>query len=251
MRCPRCGYEWSAKVPNPKECPRCKSRLDYSPGPPRAPKFRIEKKEVEKGMSGRLPWVAATIVIVIAAGLGAWALTQPTLAPATFSVGELSVFSNGTLVGRGWTQGQSGWQGIENIFLIKYDKGDNTRAFDDQSENWLSSNSVINENGQSINVPYEQYFDIVVDVTLYAPDNLAYASKENLYVYMKWSGYTTGSDNSFNEPSSAKEFVYDGGGGGTSGYVKVNVRFNNGGAHWKIPAASQLSLDEVKLFGWK
>ena len=29
MRCPRCGYKWEAKIPKPKECPRCKGRLDF------------------------------------------------------------------------------------------------------------------------------------------------------------------------------------------------------------------------------
>lgn len=29
MRCPRCGYRWEPKVPKPKECPRCKCRLDW------------------------------------------------------------------------------------------------------------------------------------------------------------------------------------------------------------------------------
>jgi len=28
MRCPRCGYEWEPKIHRPKECPRCKQRLD-------------------------------------------------------------------------------------------------------------------------------------------------------------------------------------------------------------------------------
>ncbi|MFN4133381.1 MAG: hypothetical protein ACK4GQ_03325 [Candidatus Hadarchaeales archaeon] len=149
-------------------------------------------------------------------------------------------------------QGNSGWQGIENIYLVKYDKGDNTKDYSLQSENWLTSTSYISASGQSINIPYEQYFDIVVDVTLYAPDNLAYAAKENLYVYMSWSGYTSGSDNSFNEPASAKEFVYGSENlGTTAGYVKVNVRFTNAGAHFKIPAASQLNLDAVRLYGWK
>ncbi|GAI37344.1 unnamed protein product, partial [marine sediment metagenome] len=27
-KCPRCGYEWTPRVADPKECPRCKGRLD-------------------------------------------------------------------------------------------------------------------------------------------------------------------------------------------------------------------------------
>lgn len=29
MRCVKCGYEWAPRKPDPKSCPRCKSRLDY------------------------------------------------------------------------------------------------------------------------------------------------------------------------------------------------------------------------------
>ena len=37
-KCPYCNYEWQAKVPEPKECPRCKRMLgiiakDYSLSP--------------------------------------------------------------------------------------------------------------------------------------------------------------------------------------------------------------------------
>jgi len=27
--CYRCDYEWSSRVKEPKECPRCKARLDH------------------------------------------------------------------------------------------------------------------------------------------------------------------------------------------------------------------------------
>jgi hypothetical protein len=78
MRCPSCGYEWKPRVPNPKECPRCKARMNYVTGPVGAPRLRPEKREVRRIMAGRLPWVAATIVvIVVAAGLAAWALMAP------------------------------------------------------------------------------------------------------------------------------------------------------------------------------
>ncbi len=29
MNCPKCSYEWESRVAEPKECPRCKTRLDY------------------------------------------------------------------------------------------------------------------------------------------------------------------------------------------------------------------------------
>jgi rubrerythrin len=29
MKCPQCNYEWEPRKPDPKACPRCKTRLDY------------------------------------------------------------------------------------------------------------------------------------------------------------------------------------------------------------------------------
>ena len=29
MLCPKCNYEWISRVKYPKECPRCKRRLDF------------------------------------------------------------------------------------------------------------------------------------------------------------------------------------------------------------------------------
>ena len=28
-KCWKCGYEWDSRIESPKECPRCKTRLDY------------------------------------------------------------------------------------------------------------------------------------------------------------------------------------------------------------------------------
>lgn len=28
-KCPYCNYEWESRIDNPKECPRCKRRLDH------------------------------------------------------------------------------------------------------------------------------------------------------------------------------------------------------------------------------
>lgn len=27
VKCPKCGYEWEARIPNPKACPMCKQYL--------------------------------------------------------------------------------------------------------------------------------------------------------------------------------------------------------------------------------
>ncbi len=30
IHCPKCPYSWTPRVKNPKECPRCKQRLDIT-----------------------------------------------------------------------------------------------------------------------------------------------------------------------------------------------------------------------------
>ena len=30
MKCKKCKYEWKSRKKDPKACPRCKTRLDYS-----------------------------------------------------------------------------------------------------------------------------------------------------------------------------------------------------------------------------
>ena len=30
MKCCKCDYQWETRIENPKACPRCKSRLDWS-----------------------------------------------------------------------------------------------------------------------------------------------------------------------------------------------------------------------------
>lgn len=30
MECNKCDYDWESRIENPKECPRCKTRLDYN-----------------------------------------------------------------------------------------------------------------------------------------------------------------------------------------------------------------------------
>ena len=29
-KCSKCGYKWDGRVPHPKNCPRCKARLDLT-----------------------------------------------------------------------------------------------------------------------------------------------------------------------------------------------------------------------------
>ena len=44
-QCPYCKHEWEARVDNPKECPRCKNRLDYQRKKPYKYNTTMEEKE--------------------------------------------------------------------------------------------------------------------------------------------------------------------------------------------------------------
>jgi len=105
-------------VPNPRECPRCKVRLDYTPKRVRAPKKIVEEEirpEVRSKMSERLPWVAAAVIIIGIAAIGAWVLTAPgpSVAPSvTPSTGMDSwsgaLFGTGTYPGDMWASAVGG-----------------------------------------------------------------------------------------------------------------------------------------------
>lgn len=167
MKCPRCGYEWESRIPNPKECPRCKQRMDY-----------VGALEIKKGGVKKVTtrtWGAIALIIVVAAGLGIyawapWAEVTPVtpVTPAWSSV----VF--------GAAPAKSG---IENIYIMKSKQEPNPVTYDigtDLSghENILA---VITESGQTGNIPYFKNFDVVIAVKAH-DDNLAYVQKENVKV---------------------------------------------------------------------
>ena len=45
MKCPRgkCGYEWESRVFEPRECPKCKKRLDWEIGDYTLPEVSSDK----------------------------------------------------------------------------------------------------------------------------------------------------------------------------------------------------------------
>jgi hypothetical protein len=284
MKCPRCGYEWMAKVPNPKECPRCKGRLDYTPGVVGAPRFRMEKKEVSKGMSGRLPWVAATVVIVIAAGLAAWALSQPPVSPGPVAPAQGTI--TGVASGTPWSFFAAAIpenSGIENVYICDNDVGgtpvedllsDTSTENENLADHWLgnvpdnyllngSSDPIIDENQDNATIPYERDFCIVVAVKVAADETyvgnkaaakyVAYVNPENMYVYVAWSGSLTGSENT---QLTGYEYAFDNdvpwqsGASNSIGFARVNCVITNSDDGFRLPAGGNLSLDPIRLWGW-
>lgn len=191
MKCPRCGYEWKPKISQPKECPRCKGRMDYL-GTVGAPKI---KKGGEKEMASKLPWATVTVIIIVAA-IGAWAIFGG--APAAPPTGWTAVL--------GMIEGV----GIENIYLM-----DNTKTYSltgDLSghENILEyegQDVVITSTGLTENIPYGAGFDFVVAIRV-PSDNVANLAVENIMAELAATGaISLSADNS----TDAEEYVFDSG----------------------------------------
>lgn len=189
MKCPRCGYDWEPKVPSPKECPRCKARLDYAPRHVGAPRIGMKKKEVKKEMTSRLPWVAAALIIVAAVGayaiFGVQQVTQPTLAQG------LGISGTGTVKAvrpplpptvTVWAAAPV-YSGIENIYIMKSRILPNPVTYDIATnlsghENILA---VFTATAQVGYIPADTAFDVVIAVKGH-DDNLAYIVEENVMV---------------------------------------------------------------------
>jgi ssRNA-specific RNase YbeY (16S rRNA maturation enzyme) len=270
MKCPRCEYVWEPKVPNPKECPRCKVRLDYVPGPVGAPKLKIER-EVKKEMSSRLPWVAATVIIVVAAGLGAWALSTPstTVNPSTGGAGTATGVFGGIaqgLIENTFADNKSGI-GIENIYIIDFMDGENGQNFRDQPTAWIvesdNNKSIIYCSGDTAEIPYENTFAIVVAVRIQA-ENIAYLTKDNmqnvmsfLYGGSEWKENSDDGNLDTVPDANGGEFVFcnnyidkTASSGALDGYVMMNHVCDNGGAGYVLKAGGSITIQD-NFYAWK
>jgi hypothetical protein len=230
MKCPRCGYEWEPKVLNPKECPRCKARLDYAPGVVGAP--RIGKKGGEKVMVSKLTWATAMILIVAVVGVGAWAILSgaPAVPPSTGEWSSTSVL--------GFTGGQK--SGIVAVYIAKLGQ--------DYDDNWESANTdnyylKQTASGQTGNIPYETPFVILVEVVGH-DDNMAYLNLDNLKVELEVTGsFTKSAENT--DGGDGTEYLF----ALTSNEIGVNAVWDNGGSGFKLPAGGSITYT-TKLWLW-
>lgn len=262
MRCSRCGYEWRPKVPSPKECPRCKTRLDYkTPTPPGTP---VEKKmEVSKGMPSKLPWLATAVIIVVAVGAVAW------LWPTAAAPGWTQLVPTVTLTrvgdrlvvqAMGLKSGDYGSFGIENIYIIKSTFTPGTSG-DAQLGNVYAT---INTDGQTVDIPYEESFGIAVEFIVRG-DNVAYFKLENVYEYISISGAFSETDNQLNTGTDWSESRLSGttkGGitdnatdGAVGKYYKWDVMRvqaikDNGGNWYKLAAGASIDFT-LTVYSWK
>jgi len=245
MKCPRCGYEWESKIPDPKECPRCKGRLDYTPGPVGAPK--IGKKGGEKVMTSKLTWATAMILIVAVAGVGAWAVLGTPGAPAGTATIN-AIVGQGTVFAAGHPAGNA--SGIENVYILQHGQGDNEN--DNLSGNAHLLGTITATTG-SCSIAYETTFDIVVAVQA-GTDNMAYVKIDNMKVGLQISGsFTLAEENAGGTTNShmAQHSWDNSGYGTTSGYLRINAIWDNNGAGYKLLAGESISLTNIRLWGWK
>lgn len=234
MKCPRCGYEWKPKIPQPKECPRCKGRMDYL-GVMGVPKI---KKGGEKEMTSKLPWATVAVIIVVAA-IGVWAL-YGTPAGEVTPPGQPATINVPTAPGIAFAKGIPTYSGIENIYIMQhktnsYSNTENLREHENLQV-YQGNKAVIEDTGQPAeNVPYENLFDIVVAVKGHT-DNMAYVVKENMYVRVVITGAF--SDDVSSLTTGARYVFQD----GTPTFIRVNHVFDNGGSGYKLKAGENISL---------
>lgn len=213
-------------------------------------------------MSSKFPWVAATVIIVIAAGLGAWALSTPaTTTPP--SAGTARIVGGGSLggdlSGSVWAL-QSDNNGIENIYIIDTGTGNDNANYKDQPLVWIvpstAGDSVIQAGDNTVNIPYENTFDIVTAVWIQA-ENVAYLDNENVQVYLSITGTFSDTDNTEVAEADGTDFdVYESlyehlpGNQNLSGYVRINFRADNAGNGYYLPAGGSINITAT-VYAWK
>jgi hypothetical protein len=215
-------------------------------------------KEVSERMTTkRLPWIAAAVVIVVAVGLGSWVLLQPA---AVTHGWNLWTTVSGPLNGPiavGLLSGSYGDYGIENIFIMKH----GTYGLDNNPANWVKGTHYhenISYNNQTVNIPYEELFDIVVVVKIRG-ENVAYLTWENVYTSISISGAFTKSDNSLDTGTTdwARSTWYDNdaplgavGKQNQSKYLRFYYQLDNGGSGFKLAAGTSINFSE-NIYTWK
>jgi len=226
--------------------------LDYRvQAPPGTP---IEKKvEVVRRMPSKLPWLAV-IIVVAAVGLG-W-LLWPTAVPGWGCLTSSTGAVPGTITALGLLPGPHGDYGIENIFIMIH----GAYSLDDDPASWQQDThyyQVITASGQTVNIPYENLFDIVVVVKIRG-DNVAYLTFENVYTSIAIWGAFTDQENSLASDSDwdisgwhensvplgsvGKQYP--------SAYLRFYYRLDNNGQGYKLAAGASIEFQE-NIYTWK
>lgn len=260
MKCPRCEYEWESKTLRPKECPRCKGRLDYQPGVVGAPKT-WKKKEVRKEMTSKLPWAtAATIIVVAAVGASLWLL------PAA----EEGVTPTPTPAPGAWTQFVLAWptdnSGLENVYFMNGDNfgDDNEDNIEDTHENIIigkgGSVGVIMRNPAAYggadnaftdNLNYNDNFYFIVRALVHQ-DNVANTQCENIKIRLTTAGawsIAEADENRTGDTGADNLWIVTGSSEGSTD-IQVNGIWDNDGNGYQLLAGDNITVT-VRLYLWK
>lgn len=199
--------------------------------------------------TSKLPWATAAVIVVVAA-VAAWAIWgQAPAVPPTGAATITAIVGPGTVFAKGVPAENA--SGIENVYIVKH-----SAAIDYASTN-LSSNAnnlgVITDNAGTASIAYETAFDIVVAVKA-GTDNMAYATKENMTVWLAASGSFTITGENAGGSSASHMAAYsweNSGYGTTTGHLQINAVWDNAGAGYKLSAGGTLNLTSISLSGWK
>jgi len=210
--------------------------MDYQPFPTvGAPSLKI--KEVRKLISNKLPWATVAVIIIVAA-VGAWAFYPSATTPVT-PAGAPATISVPTAGGIGFAGPIPTDSGIENIYIMQHGLFENTDNLSghDNLQVYSGNTAVIEDTGEAAeNIPYENYFDIVVAVKGHT-DNMAYVNKENMYVKIVISNAFADTENTL---STEKRYKFDN--DATPTWIRVNHLFDNDGNGYKLGAGENIAL---------
>lgn len=180
-------------------------------------------------MSSKLPWVAA--IIIVAAAAAAWALWPTAEVPATVpSAGAKITLAAGSGTVFAAPPENSG---IENIYIVKAGQT-YTENFSDWIDNCLE---VITYNTESVTIPYDTPFAIVVAVTGHK-DNMGQLTTAYLKVELGATspgGVNIGPENSIDDNEHI--FYSD------DNKIRVNVVWDNGSNYYQLHADDNLTLN--------
>jgi len=197
----------------------------------------------KKGAAGRLPWAILAAAVVVIAGILGGALSPPVPAWVTR---EVWTNENRPVALAG---GVPEYTGFENIYIMahgKYNQNENLSG----NENIVKLQgqpAVIEGDGWNVSIPYETRFDIVPAARGKAPENMAYAAKENIRVHLVLSGAFSLDEYS---PDN-KKFVYENQGyGSPNGWLRLNFVFDNNGDGFVLRAGNSLNWTAT-LECWK
>ena len=187
-------------------------------------------------MTSKLPWATVAVIIIVAA-IGAWALygpageVTPPGQPATISVPTAPWIA---FAGEVPTD-----SGIENIYIMQHGLFENTDnlTMHENLQIYNGNTAVIEDNGQPAeNIPYENYFDIVVAVKGHT-DNMAYVNKENMYVRIVISNAFSADESSLDNNDRRHQFGIE-----SDVWVRVNHLFDNDGNGYKLGAGENIDI---------